>query len=332
MKLVASTAVAITIFSSFANANVEVIQYDGPTECEIEERVQSLYYVKLHYIGSIDYWSKTGEKGKVFDSSYDRHTLDFQFDSGTGQGIRGMLEPLIIYTPTTTMAFDESVPTRMWKSSMSRIDLNLNFHFCFCFHLNFLGINQGINGLCVGSKATITVLPKDEHDDGGLSDYGVPPGATLHFDVEIVSVASDKPDDTNLFLELDLDESGDISRFEIEEYMDLVLGRSKIPEGLFENQDTDRDGYISWEEFTGPKGDYPPPSTLNAFEIIDTDKSGYLSREELEVFALEVHGRSVPDHIWKREDKDSDGKVSWEEFTGAKGRKNPNPPQLLQLN
>lgn len=281
MKLVASTALAITIFSSFANANVEVIQYDGPTECEIEETVRSLYYVKLHYIGSIDYWSKTGEKGKVFDSSYDRHTLDFQFDSGTGQGIRG--------------------------------------------------INQGINGLCVGSKATITVLPKDEQDDGGLSDYGVPPGATLHFDVEIVSVASDKPDDTNLFLELDLDESGDISRFEIEEYMDIVLGRSKIPEGLFENQDTDRNGYISWEEFKGPKGDYPPPSTLNAFEIVDTDKSGYLSREELEVFALRVHGRSVPDHIWQREDKDSDGKVSWEEFTGAKGRKNPNPPQLLQL-
>ncbi len=119
---------------------------------------------------------------------------------------------------------------------------------------------------------------------------------------------------------MDLDESADLSRSEVEAYMEVVIGRKHIPEGFWEKQDTDGDGYISWEEFTGPKGDTQPDPAPNVFEIVDTDEDGFLTRDELEVFAQRVHKRSVPDSVWKREDKDGDGLVSWEEFTGAKGR------------
>ena len=30
------------------------------------------------------------------------------------------------------------------------------------------------------------------------------------------------------------------------------------PDGLFDREDADKDGSISWEEFSGPKGDEPP--------------------------------------------------------------------------
>ncbi len=125
---------------------------------------------------------------------------------------------------------------------------------------------------------------------------------------------------------MDLDGSTDLSRDEVEAYMEAVIGRKHIPEGFWESQDTDKDGYISWDEFTGSKGDIRPEKPPNAFKIIDVDESGYLTREELEVFALRVHERSVPDSIWAREDKNGDGLISWDEFTGSKGRINLTPP------
>lgn len=31
-----------------------------------------------------------------------------------------------------------------------------------------------------------------------------------------------------------------------------------MPDGLWEDEDKDKDGFVSWEEFTGPKGSSPP--------------------------------------------------------------------------
>ena len=36
----------------------------------------------------------------------------------------------------------------------------------------------------------------------------------------------------------------------------------EMPEGLFENEDKDKDGFISWDEFGGPKGSSPPKQEL----------------------------------------------------------------------
>ncbi len=42
---------------------------EGPTDCEDNEKIQNGKYVKLHFTGTIDESSPTGEKGKEFDSS-----------------------------------------------------------------------------------------------------------------------------------------------------------------------------------------------------------------------------------------------------------------------
>ena len=36
-------------------------------------------------------------------------------------------------------------------------------------------------------------------------------------------------------------------------------GRDERPEGLWEKEDKNEDGVISWEEFSGPKGKTAPP-------------------------------------------------------------------------
>ena len=33
------------------------------------------------------------------------------------------------------------------------------------------------------------------------------------------------------------------------------MGMDKLPDGMWEHEDKDSDGFISWDEFTGPKGD-----------------------------------------------------------------------------
>ena len=69
-------------------AELDVKVYEGPTECSDEEKVKSGDYLTMHYTGTIDETSETGEKGSKFDSSRDRgQTFDVQI--GVGQVIPG---------------------------------------------------------------------------------------------------------------------------------------------------------------------------------------------------------------------------------------------------
>ena len=84
LAFAAFTAPAIT----HAESKFSVTVTDGPTECADNEKVKSGDYLSMHYTGTIDESSETGEKGKKFDSSVDRgQTLDFPI--GVGAVIRG---------------------------------------------------------------------------------------------------------------------------------------------------------------------------------------------------------------------------------------------------
>ena len=67
---------------------LKVDVYEGPTECEDEHKVMNGQSVSMHYTGTIDQSSVTGEKGKQFDSSRDRGQT-FDFVIGQGQVIKG---------------------------------------------------------------------------------------------------------------------------------------------------------------------------------------------------------------------------------------------------
>ena len=64
------------------------------------------------------------------------------------------------------------------------------------------------------------------------------------------------------------------------------------------------------------KGAPPPPP--NYFDMIDTNSDGFLDKEEIDAYFKEM-GRETPDALWEQEDKDQDGRISWDEFSGPKG-------------
>ncbi len=90
----AAALLLTALVSATSAAEVKVDVYEGPTECEGSDKVTAGNYLSMHYTGTIDESSETGEKGKKFDSSRDRdQTFDFQI--GQGSVIKGWDEGLV---------------------------------------------------------------------------------------------------------------------------------------------------------------------------------------------------------------------------------------------
>uniref|UniRef100_A0A1B6CFC1 peptidylprolyl isomerase n=1 Tax=Clastoptera arizonana TaxID=38151 RepID=A0A1B6CFC1_9HEMI len=96
-------------------------------------------------------------------------------------------------------------------------------------------------------------------------------GATLIFNVELINI-SDAPQTTNVFKEIDFDHDKMLSREEVSEYLkkqmvaageaeaaddvkQMLADHDKLVEEIFQHEDKDRNGFISYEEFSGPKHD-----------------------------------------------------------------------------
>lgn len=75
---------------------LNVHRYEGPKDCDDDDKIMAGKFVKMHYTGSIHESSEAGEKGKKFDSSLDRgNTFDFQV--GVGQVIKGCVVVVVVY-------------------------------------------------------------------------------------------------------------------------------------------------------------------------------------------------------------------------------------------
>ena len=114
----------------------------------------------------------------------------------------------------------------------------------------------------------------------------------------------------NLFVVMDDDTDALISR---EEFIQ-IRGNVELEkqEALFDTEDKDSDGFISWDEFSGPKGTAPP--VYNVFALLDTDEDGFISNEE---FMVEDNALGTEEQF-EIEDADKDGRISFDEFTGPK--------------
>lgn len=77
-----------------AAEELKVNVYDGPTRCDETHKVRVADQIGMHYIGTIDDSSKTGEPGSQFDSSRDRDSV-LEVTIGVGDLIEGWDEGLI---------------------------------------------------------------------------------------------------------------------------------------------------------------------------------------------------------------------------------------------
>lgn len=120
----------------------------------------------------------------------------------------------------------------------------------------------------------------------------------------------------DVFLELDADKDGRLSRAELTAGLALYkLGSQEIVDHIMEMCDADNSGTIEFTEFLmgALNWEHVDQKTLEAaFGAFDMDKDGRISAKELK-FMLEDEEEETEDHIWddllREGDTDKDGTV-----------------------
>lgn len=124
------------------------------------------------------------------------------------------------------------------------------------------GWDQGLIGICPGEKRKLHIPSDLAYGDVGAGDL-IPPKSSLVFEVECVSI-EDGPPLINIFKEIDSDKDNQLSRDELSEYLKKQVpegtnadmpDQDKLVEDIFLHEDKDKDGFISHDEFSGPKHD-----------------------------------------------------------------------------
>lgn len=111
--------------------------------------------------------------------------------------------------------------------------------------------------MCVGERRKIIIPPELAYGKDGFPRRHIPGDATIEFDVELVGYIGDKVAKPNVFKEMDTNGDNKISYEEMEIWFRTIHPKKHpfIPHGVWERDDKNQDFFITWEEFSGPKGE-----------------------------------------------------------------------------
>lgn len=215
-RVIICSILVLLVFSNVSSGDEEQISIEV-VEKPPNEKCQRLSkdgdLLAMHYTGRLE------KDGSVFDSSHNRGQT-FDFTLGKGMVIQG------------------------W--------------------------DQGLKDMCVGEKRKLRVPAHLGYGDQGAGDV-IPPGANLLFEVELMEIKdqdiADEEGTTqekaapNVFKMIDKDNNKELSIGEVKKYLKEQEGfpnedesnHETILSEIFEHEDKDKDGVISFEEFSGPK-------------------------------------------------------------------------------
>jgi len=176
-------------------SNVQVVVYEGPTECTDEDKILSGNYISIHFDGYIDESSDVGDRGTRFISSRDMNnnkTVDFQIGKkrvieGWEKGLLGLckgssamlvIPPDLVYgemeggpgTPSgATLLFNiEVIETS--KSFRASTDPSMDSFYCIeDAEDGSLTSNQE----CSASSSMLSLAFEEEEDIGVATSFSV---------------------------------------------------------------------------------------------------------------------------------------------------------------
>eukprot|EP00937_MAST-01D_sp_MAST-1D-sp2_P004513 g4513.t1 len=235
MALTGSLLALVFLAVSAGRELVSVDRYFKPRGCDEKKTRRSELgdFLVVHFVGSV---GRDG-KGKTFDSTRDAGRKALEFELVRGKQRAGL--------------FVEG-----WTDAML--------------------------GMCVGEKR-VAVIPASLAF--GAKGFGakIPPDSPIHFDIELVGLSDTASGDDSaesafpdMFTAIDTDGDKQISRDEMRAWFQHMQksgsGKALPREGvdglmhLFTKDDKDKDGLVSFQEFSGPKG--LPPSGPSASDEV----------------------------------------------------------------
>ncbi|KAK3738194.1 hypothetical protein QZH41_012778, partial [Actinostola sp. cb2023] len=148
------------------------------------------------------------------------------------------------------------------KKFDSSHDRGKTFDFTLGKGMVIQGWEQGLLDMCVGEKRKLTIPPHLAYGDKGAG-ASIPPGATLYMDVELVEIQGTQQAQPNVFGMIDKDKNKQLTHEEIKKYLieqdsmpnEDPASHDTIVSEIFQSEDKNKDGVISFEEFSGPKHD-----------------------------------------------------------------------------
>ncbi|KAJ1433818.1 hypothetical protein B484DRAFT_447031 [Ochromonadaceae sp. CCMP2298] len=149
---------------------------------------------------------------------------------------------------------EAGVKGKMFDSSVKR---NKPFEFKLGAGQVIQGWEEGIAGLCLGEKSTLTIPSHLGYGEKGNGN--IPPHATLRFTIDVLGINENRlpvEEEPNVFSEMDANRDMAITYEEMQAWFNTMHPDklTAIPAGLFEREDKNQDGVISFREFDGPKG------------------------------------------------------------------------------
>ncbi|XP_068616479.1 peptidyl-prolyl cis-trans isomerase FKBP14 [Brachionichthys hirsutus] len=118
------------------------------------------------------------------------------------------------------------------------------------------GWDKGLQNMCTGERRKLTVPPSLAYGKEGKGK--IPPSSTLIFDLELMDIRNG-PRSHDSFRDMDLDNDWKLSKKEVKEYLKKEFEKhgyssndthhELMVDDIFNNEDEDKDGFISSREF-----------------------------------------------------------------------------------